>query len=150
MPRGGHNAKPVQLHSIQGTVRADRKKPNTPAPPVADDLAPPPGLDYYGKWLWNKYAPILQRNDLFTEADALSLSTLCMAYSRWRKALKDLESVTPKDETYRDIAITVEKAEHSMRLLGTEFGMTPASRSRISVSQKDDKADPFEDWAKRA
>lgn len=149
MPRGGdRRSKPTALKVVQGNP--GKRKLNAAEPkPTAGSLKAPPGLDYYGKWLWASYAPILQRLGLYTEADTLALSTLCMAYSRWRKALKDLEGLMPGDPGYRDIAITVEKAEQSLRMLANEFGMTPASRSRLSVKQEE-PVDPFEQWAKKA
>jgi P27 family predicted phage terminase small subunit len=148
MARGGHNAKPTSLKLLQGTDRPDRLPANEPKPAPLTELQPPAGLDRYGRQCWRQYAPRLQQLGLLTEADALLLSALCGAYSRWRRSTAALLKVQPGDDDYRTLALTVEKAEHAMRLLANEFGMSPASRSRLDVSWKDDRADgadPMED-----
>lgn len=76
------------------------------------------------------------------------LTALCGVYSRWRRATQALLKVQPGHDSYRNLALTVEKAEHAMRLMANEFGMSPASRSRLDVSWKDDPSagrDPMED-----
>ncbi len=147
MPRGGaRNNKPKALHLVQGTARAGRINDNEPEPAVVEDLKPPTGLDRYGKEAWKRNAPVLQRLGLLTEADVDALMAYCMAYSRWRRANIALRSVKPDAaDEYRKVAVTVEKAEQSMRLFAGEFGMTPSSRSRLQVDTGE-KSDPFEDW----
>jgi phage terminase small subunit len=50
------------------------------------------------------------------------------------KRLKKVVRENPDDiELIRKAEISVEKAEQSVRLLGNEFGLTPAARSRIDV-----------------
>lgn len=145
MPRGGHNAKPTQLKVLQGTARSDRVHPDEPRPDPLDDLTPPTGLDAYGRDAWTRNAPVLTRLGLLTEADRDALAAYCMAYSRWRRANIALRKVKPDDESYRAIAVTVEKAEQAMRLLAGEFGMTPSSRSRLQVAPSDVAVDPMEE-----
>lgn len=136
MPKGGHNKKPTALKVIHGTARADRLKANEPKPtPIAPD--PPSWLDRTAKAIWRKYAPMLERLGLLTEADGESLAAYCQAVSRYMAAVKRLKKVareSPDDiELIRKAEVSVEKAEHSMRLLANEFGLTPAARSRIDV-----------------
>lgn len=137
MPKGGcRNKKPTALKVLQGTARPDRIKKGEPKPvPVAP--APPAWLDRTAKATWRKYAPMLERLGLLTEADGESLAAYCAAVSRYVAATKRLRKVTrtsPEDlEAIRKAEVSVEKAEHSMRLLANEFGLTPAARSRIDV-----------------
>ena len=107
------------------------------------------GLDRYGKQAWAEYAPILRQHGLLTVADVMLLAALCGAYSRWRRASTALHKVDPADETYRSLALTVEKAEQAMRFMGNEFGLSPASRSRVSGADES-RVDPFEEWKRRA
>lgn len=138
MPKGGpRTGKPTALKILQGTARPDRIKKGEPKPvPLAPD--PPAWLDRVAKATWRKYAPMLERLGLLTEADGESLAAYCAAVSRYVAATKRLKKVTresPDDiETIRKAEVSVEKAEQSMRLLGNEFGLTPAARSRIDVS----------------
>lgn len=137
MPKGGcRHKKPTQLKVLQGTARPDRIKEGEPKPvPLAPD--PPSWLDRTGKATWRKYAPMLERLGLLTEADGDSLAAYCQAVSRYVAAVKRLKKVVrenPDDiELIRKAEISVEKAEQSVRLLGNEFGLTPAARSRIDV-----------------
>jgi P27 family predicted phage terminase small subunit len=137
MPSGGHNAKPTALRALTGNPGKRPLNEHEPQPEPLHDLAPPPGLDIYGKQAWRQYAPMLQRLGLLTMADVLLLTALCSAHSRWRRATAALHKVRPTDDAYRQLALTVEKAEHSLRLMANEFGMSPASRSRLDVSWRD-------------
>ena len=136
MPRGGHNAKPTQLKVLQGTDRPDRVHPNEPQPQPLEDLAPPPGLDHYGKHAWNEVAPKLRRNGLLTEIDVGMLFAYCDAYSQLRRANNDLrrrkEPLTGADR--RGAQADRKAARHDMRLLGVELGLSPAARGRLNIS----------------
>jgi phage terminase small subunit len=48
-------------------------------------------------------------------------------------------------EDYRNACVTVEKAETALRLLGSDFGMNPSARSRLSVAKPTEKVDAMED-----
>lgn len=135
MPRGGHNRKPTALKVIQGTTRPDRVSENEPAPVVLTSAPNPPAhLDRFGKQAWRDLAPALQRLGLLTEVDLIGLALVCDAYSQWRRASKVLYTMDPLDERYRSVAVSVERARNDLRLAGNEFGLSPASRSRLSVA----------------
>lgn len=138
MPKGGHNRKPTKLKIIQGTARPDRVPANEPKPrPIAPD--PLPGLDRFGKQAWRRLAPMLDRLGLLTEADAEMLWALCQTWSQLRKAVRELNRLSPSDPDYRRIAVTVENARKDLRLLGAEFGLSPASRSKIDLPDTGDE-----------
>ena len=132
MVRGGRNAKPTSLKLLQGTARPDRVNANEPKPAAAD-LTVPPGLDTYGRQAWKRWAPLLQGLGILTEVDVDVLALLCDAYSQWRRASRAVRRIDPTSEAYRKVAVSVEKARDQMRMFATEFGMTPASRSRLQV-----------------
>lgn len=146
MPRGGdRRSKPTALKLVQGNPGKRPLNDAEPMPNALEDLKPPTGLDRYGKEAWKRNAPALQRLGLLTEADIDALMAYCMAYSRWRHANIALRKVKPDEDGYRQIAVTVEKAEQVMRLLAGEFGMTPSSRSRLHVaSGENEDVDPME------
>ena len=148
MPRGGHNAKPTPIRELQGTLRPDRTRNEPTFEPVAT-LHPPAGLDEFGKQAWRKYAPMLRDKGMLTEADVPALSAFCGAYSRWRRVSLALAKAKPDADNFRSLSMSVERAEHSMRLLANEFGMSPASRSRLDVTWSDgptgEATEPMED-----
>lgn len=141
----GRRPKPRNLKLIQGNPGKRPLNDAEPLPGALDDLKPPTGLDAYGKQAWKRNASVLQQLGLLTEADVDALAAYCMAYSRWRRANIALQKVKPDDDSYRQVAVTAEKAEQAMRLLAGEFGMTPSSRSRLKV-ETGQESDPFADW----
>lgn len=147
MPKGGvRNKKPTQLKVLQGTARSDRMNPKEPKPrPIAPE--PPRGMGKYAKEMWRRQAPILERLGLLTEVDGEMFCVLCEAWERYCRSLRQLrqvhkavknQEITEAMELIRKAEISVEKAEQSFRLLSNEFGLSPASRSRLSVEVKDD------------
>lgn len=137
--------KPIALRKNQGNPGKRPYNDAEPKPEVVDDLKPPPGLDRYGRESWNRNAANLQRLGLLTESDIEAFFAYCRVYSRWRRGNIALDKMKLTDDGFRKVAGTIEKAEQQMRLFQCEFGMTPASRSRIRVEPQE-KADPFEDW----
>ena len=141
----GRPPKPTALKLIQGNPG---KRPLNDMEPVAGpllDMKPPTWLDATGRKLWREMAPVIAGMGLLTEADAPAFGLLCQAFSRYRAAQLALRGVKPDDENYRAVAITLEKAEASFRLIAGEFGMTPTSRARLSVGKSQDDIDPMEE-----
>lgn len=89
---------------------------------------------------------MLNRLGVLTEADGDVLAIYCDAYSQWRRTSIALRKIKPTDDNYRAVAISVEKARDQMRHLAGEFGLTPASRVRLSVAPDTGKVDPFDAW----
>ena len=146
MPRGGHNALPSNVKVLHGETRPSRVKPDEPRPDELVDLSAPVGLDRYAKEAWEYNAPKLAKLGLLTEIDRNALAAYCTAYSRWRRANIGLKAIKNDDpDEFRKYAITAEKAEQGMRLFQNEFGMTPASRSRLSVDSGE-TSDPLAEW----
>ena len=141
MPRGGQNRKPTHLKVIQGNFRPDRSPRKEVAPPPALSDTPPRGLDVHARRAWRQYAPILRRLGLLTEADLQSFRALCEAWSRYERAnvrlravFRQKASLTSERLSFiRQAEVSVERAEHTLRQLWAEFGMTPAARSRLDV-----------------
>jgi len=88
---------------------------------------------------------------LLTCVDRLALAGYCMAYARWRQAndvLTDegLTFVTPSGYVQQrpEVAIA-NKSLAEMKAFAQEFGMTPASRTRISMPEPE-APDPFAEF----
>lgn len=142
MPRGGHNVKPTKLKVLHGTARPDRVSPDEPQPKVAYEIPVPPShLDRFGKQVWRLLAAELHRLGLLTEVDLPAFAAYCDTYGQWRKASAVLQKMDVLDEDYRRVAVSVEKARNDMRLAGNEFGLTPASRARLSVGSESQEED---------
>lgn len=134
MPRGGHNAKPTNVHHIHGTKPRAGFHPDEPQPQALEDLTPPAGLDTYGKEAWARNAPILRRNGLLTEADVDVLFGFCDAYAQLRRANNTLRRRNLEPGERRGASADRRAARHDMRMFAIELGMSPAARGRLHIS----------------
>ena len=105
-------------------------------------------MDAYAKAEWRYMAGELQRLGLLTKVDRAAFEAYCQTYSVWRRAHKVLREKGLTFETesgyvqQRPEVAIADRAVKAMKSLLTEFGMTPASRSRISI-RPPDEPDPF-------
>lgn len=130
--------KPPELKVVDGTFRPDRDFGDTPEPPRAENRPPPLFLDDDATAEWERIAPELEDIGILAEIDETALAAYCVAVSRWKRAEKDIEengiTVDSQTGTKKNPSCTVaNEALAQMRAFGSEFGLTPASRSRISV-----------------
>ena len=156
MPKGGHNRKPSNLKVLHGTDQKSRMMENEPKPQPITVGDPPSGMDYYAKKMWNRLAPVLTGLDMITESDVETFTLICNTYGRYCRALKRLKRVEKQCDhieemdVIRKAEVSVEKAEQAYRMLAIEFGLSPASRSRISVGNTAKDAESILDqlWSK--
>ncbi len=142
MPKGIKNAKPSHLKLVQGTFRPDRAPSKEIAPPPVKTIDPPKGLDVHARRAWRTYGPMLRRLGLLTEADLQAFVLLCQTWARHERAQARLRAVYRQKpnvtieaiEYIRKAEVSVEQAGRELRQLWSEFGMTPAARSRLDVS----------------
>lgn len=90
---------------------------------------------------WERLAPMLEKAGLLTVVDADALEMYCEAYARWRHANRQIakygvmvrtkNSTFPVPSPYLPIA---NRAFDQMKQMINEFGMTPSSRTRVSVT----------------
>jgi P27 family predicted phage terminase small subunit len=124
------------LKVIQGTDRADRRNENEP---VLGTRIPefPEHLAGEAKREWERITRLLAASGLVAEIDRAALASYCQAWGRWVEAEEALKrhgvvvrspNGFPMPSPYLAIA---NKAMDQMRLLLTEFGMSPSSRSRV-------------------
>jgi len=109
---GGSNRKPIERHLQVGTYRKDRhgdlpkslvalkkrlsaKLPAKPlVKPIKANAMPecPGSLDEIGREEWVKVCTQLAEKGLLESAFVSAIEGYCEAYSRWRRAVKELES----------------------------------------------------------
>ena len=150
----GRKPKPTHLRVIEGNPgkRPINKKE---AKPRATIPAAPAHLSAVAKAEWKRISPELHKLGLLTRIDRAALAAYCTAWGRWVDAEKMLrehgvlvktkKTGFPMQSPYLAIA---NKAMDQMTRLLTEFGMSPSSRSRISVTDAA-PADASDPWAKK-
>lgn len=93
---------------------------------------------------WPIVAKQLHGAGLLTSIDATALGLYCESFARWKHANTQIARFgtivkTPNGYPIQspDLAIA-NKAHEQMARLSVEFGMTPSSRSRCTVTKPDD------------
>jgi len=144
----GRRPKPTALKQLQGNPGKRRLNSREPKPSGIPTC--PTHLDRIAKGEWRRISAELVTLGLLTEVDRAALAAYCASYSRWAQAeaqvqkfgavIRSPKSGYPVPNPYVGVANT---ALDHMRKFLVEFGMTPASRSRIQV-EPTTADDPFE------
>ncbi len=146
MGRRGPPPKPTALKLLQGNPGKRAINAREPKPRGAIARCPD-WLDEEGKACWKRLIPELKRMGVITCVDVDALCNYCDSWSRWKRAVLflqkngDVYTIKNPDGTAKFIAQLPQVAiarNLLAALLGfqREFGMTPASRSRIVVEQE--------------
>ena len=112
---------------------------------------------------WERIKQQLDRSGIITIFDMASLAAYCQLYSRWVQLENDIkvEGLTIESIRYNkngDVISTTEiinpKVKEArltlqqMRAFCSEFGITPSSRSRLSVKPAEDEDEGMEQFFK--
>jgi P27 family predicted phage terminase small subunit len=146
----GRRPKPTALKALAGNPgkRALNKTEPQPKPGIPSC---PKHLDAEARREWKRISAELTTLGMISHMDRAALAAYCGAWSRWVHAesqiqkfgavIKSPKSGFPIQNPYCGLANT---SVDQMRKFAVEFGLTPASRSRLHVEPKDKVADPFE------
>jgi P27 family predicted phage terminase small subunit len=149
----GRPRKPAHLHLVQGTARADRHDLDAMPKPKACRVPPPPEfLDGDALRIWARLAPIVDAMGIFTTADADSFERLCEAYADLQALKLDIQEHGRVYETQSgaggrmirarpEVAMYAD-ADRRFRGYLTDFGLSPAARTRVKVADAPQENDP--------
>jgi P27 family predicted phage terminase small subunit len=132
----GRRPKPTRLKVLTGNPG---KRPLNATEPRPEPVVPecPQELSEAARREWNRLAPELAKLRIVTILDRAALAAYCGAYALWAEANEAIQkygamikspSGYPVQSPY--IAIANRQTEIMIRI-ASEFGFTPASRSRI-------------------
>lgn len=162
MSGAGRPPKPTKLKLIQGTFRKGRAK--NEAKPEAAIPHVPSQLSDEAKVEWSRISSELMKLGLLSQIDRAALAVYCQCWADWAdaadkvnrhgKVIKTGERIVEhKDGSIEKsggnlvenpyFSVMKRSAELVHKFL-TEFGMTPASRTRINAAPGDDK--PAAGW----
>lgn len=148
---------PTHLALVKGNpskraVNKKEPKPPSGVPPV------PKHLDKMGKYWFKRIGEELDAVGVMTTLDGKALELLIEAYSEYRQ---HCDVLTEEGYTYKTVSATGEDivkahpaavmksdAWKRIRAMLSEFGMTPASRSKVGASGPAE-ADPLEEFLKK-
>ena len=147
--------KPTALKVVQGTNRKDRANPAEPMPAILDPRTPAPAwLSPRAQEAWTDLLPLLHSMRIATSVDPAAFAMLCDALGEyvdartvviaegatyWTRGKVEMLRVRP------EVTIASEAGRRAKMML-TEFGLTPASRSKVSAAPAGE-LDPLEKWA---
>lgn len=119
------------LKVLAGTSRPDRETPDAPEFDLIEDFPEAPQhLNPDGAQMWANLGRQLVQARVLQVVDMYSLEQLCFAWQRFRqKAKAGMELTASEDQ--------------SLKALFSEFGMTPASRRKVSSGSEKPKGNAF-------
>jgi P27 family predicted phage terminase small subunit len=140
---------PTYLKVLRGNPGKQALNHNEPRPPIPAHVPPPPkGLTGYAEEEWTRISTELWNLKLLTAIDIRPLAAYCQAYKIWRMATEMLTAAEggpyqgllvhrsgrgggePVRNPYLAVAT---QAASDMVKFASEFGMSPATRARISL-----------------
>ena len=148
----GRPPTPTALKILRGNPGKRALNRNEPTPAPRRSLAPPSWLaGELARREWRRLAPKLSRLGLLSEIDDAALGQYCQLWQRWREAeaaLREHGMVIVGNKgapVLSPYVAIVNRSLAQMRALLVEFGMTPASRSRVKTDPgAKAETDPFE------
>lgn len=146
----GRKPKPVSLHRLHGSYRADRHgQQGARLPGEAPDK--PAWLSPEASAEWDRLAPMLASLDLLTALDRAAFALYCQTWADFVRAVQEVRQagityeVEGNLKTHPAVKIASNAAKQLLQMAG-EFGMTPAARTRLRIELAEIETDPFEEF----
>jgi P27 family predicted phage terminase small subunit len=139
MAQRGRKPKPTAMKVLEGNPG---KRPLNENEPKPEKKAPkcPAWLEPEAKKEWKRMTKTLEAIGVLTQVDATAFAGYCQAYARWKEAEEFLSkhgTIFKTPSGYIQQVPQVSIAQTYLKIMKdfcSEFGLTPAARSRISVS----------------
>ena len=154
----GRKPKPPEVHELNGNPsRLKLKELKKAQVKIGGGLPQCPSyLNGAARTEWRRVAPILARAGLLTTADRAVLTAYVSA---WADLVEATKVITAEGHTYKHRGVVkqrpevsiAQKAREQLRQICAEFGLTPSSRSRLSLpDKKNPGGDPLEEMLDKA
>lgn len=155
----GPKPKPTALRLLDGGRSATvSTEPVFTAP--AEMPEPPFYLNTEAADEWRRIVPDLYTTGVYTSVDQTMLAAYCMAYSRWVRAEMDLDRMAAVDPTTHGVMMkttngnaiqnplvgVASTARRDMQRLAAEFGLTPSSRTQLTVDPNASRDATAQKW----
>lgn len=152
----GRKPTPTRLKLLTGNPGKRAINKNEPQPTPLVNIEPPDWLDVDAKQMWYRIVAELRRLNVATVLDESALAVCCQeiaAYARYNAKLKAYRENNADDDTginhkgeivpHPYFGMRNKSAALAMRYL-VEFGLTPASRTKLSILASTGAADPLD------
>ena len=136
MAQVGRKPKPTAIKILEGNPGKRRLNDKEPRP---DKKAPscPKWLEAEAKREWRRLARKMELMGILTEVDMAAFAGYCQAYARWKEAEEFISqhgTIVRTPSGYWQQVPQVSIAQTYLKVMNRfaeQFGLTPASRSRI-------------------
>lgn len=151
MGKRGPRRQPTAIQAARGNP--GKRKPNSSEPqPKRGRIVAPDWVTGKAREKWDDIIPKLRAMRVVTPADVESIARYCTMYEQWVKYLEQmrrgLDVLVIKDDKGRvkymqssPAAIMFVKLAQSMLRIEQEYGLTPSSRSSITVPDAQEDED---------
>ena len=132
----GRKPKPTAIKRLEGNPGKRPLNIYEPKPPKKAPMCPN-WLDEEAQREWHRLSKIMETMGVLTEADMAMFAIYCDAYSKWKDATDFINQhgqifQTPSGYMQQVPQVSIAQTYGKlMSKIATEFGLTPASRSRI-------------------
>ena len=132
----GRKPKPTALKLLEGNPGKRPINEHEPIPPKGT-VKCPTWLEPEAKKEWKRLAPSLEAMGVLTQADLTAFAGYCQAYARWKEAEEFITqhgTIVKTPSGYWQQVPQVSIAQTYLKIMNRfseQFGLTPASRSRI-------------------
>lgn len=154
--RRGPPPKPRALKLLQGTFRPDRDAGMPDPDPITVVPKAPSHLTTVAKREWRRVCGQLIELGVLTDLDLAALEGYCSAYGRAVEADRALKKggltmLSPQGFIARPEVAIARTAWAEARRFAQEFGITPASRTRVApAGKKNGAGKPLDPWGRVA
>lgn len=142
----GRKPVPTELKMLRGNPGKRAISKAEPMPEVLEASTAPSWLTEDQVEIWEELYPILKRMRVLTEADSMALCNLCIALSEVKAANQTIREegrviISPLSgvQTAHPAVSNLHKAMSAANKLFAEFGLTPATRTKIRSSDIEGK-----------
>lgn len=159
MGKRGPAPEPSILKYIRGNPSKEALNTKEPTPELLDQLDPPEEIatDELAVKKWRRSVPVLRRMRVFTEADIDAWILYCRTWANWMRAKekcdqmgRDNVSMEPDPNSMDgklrikwtqpfSWAVDEKNLATDLRRLQQEFGLTPSSRSQVTIHDNTDE-----------
>jgi len=142
----GRKPKPTAIKVLEGNPGKRPLNANEPKPEKKSPKCPS-WLEPEAKKEWRRMAKVLESLGVLTEIDAAAFAGYCQAYARWKEAEEFLSkhgTIFKTPSGYIQQVPQVSIAQTYLKVMKdfcSEFGLTPAARTRIKVDVEEKSAD---------
>lgn len=155
---GGSNRKPTALKKFLGNPGKRKLNEAEPKATVGRPTMPK-GLSIVAQREWKDIIPLLEQMGVLFTCDGKALAAYCSCYAQWMQAEKEITryGITIKtvhlhedgDVLFLDYKINPavrvrSDALRQMKSFLIEFGLTPASRSKLKINANPDAPDALD------